>query len=201
MAVRRISSRPPTRARSITRSRTVSVNLGKARDLALRLMDQHGLLEKGWRLSFDNAHRRSGCVSRRQRRLRLSAPIAFLNGAKVVRNAVLHQIAHALVRTKRFHGPRWRGAALGLGWIPPGGVGTNRLEVVRVPYQFLLSCPICEKFFQRDRCVKKKHFYCPTCSKRGGKLDRYRLQWISNPAYRNFNQRFRAAQMKELAHG
>lgn len=177
------------------------MNLGKARDLALRLMDQHGLLEKGWRFSFDGAHRRSGCLSRRKRRLRLSAPITFLNGVRVVRNAILHQIAHALIRTKRFHGPRWRGTALSIGWVPPSAPEPNSLEPKRVPYQFLLTCPICEQYFTRDRRNAKKKLYCSRCSKRHGKLDRYRLQWVLNPAYGEFRKRFRAAQAKDLAHG
>lgn len=173
------------------------MNLSDARDLAFRLMDRYGLLEKGWRFGFDSAYRRAGCMSRRRRRIWLSAPLTFLNSQHIVKNTILHEIAHALVRTKIFHGAKWRSKAVEIGWKSSGPHARTELPgVKRIPYRFHLTCVFCETYYTRDRRSKRKT-YCSKCVRRTGKKRaRYILQWVRNPAFDVFTKAFREARRR-----
>ncbi len=89
------------------------MNHTQARELATRLMDQHGLT--GWRLVFDNARTRAGVCRSDRQEIGLSRYLTDLYSPDQVREAVLHEIAHALVGPGHGHDRKWRTVARRIG--------------------------------------------------------------------------------------
>lgn len=72
------------------------MNLLQAQQLANQLMNQYGLLDKGWRFEFDTAKRRFGVCRYHSKRIGLSQPLTSANDEVRVKDTILHEIAHAL---------------------------------------------------------------------------------------------------------
>ncbi len=89
------------------------MELTRARELARRLMDTHGLHE--WTFRFDSAKRRAGLCRYDIRVISLSRHLTALYSAAEVTETVLHEIAHALAGPKAGHGPTWRRIAREIG--------------------------------------------------------------------------------------
>ena len=104
------------------------MTIAAARAMALRLMDKHGLHEMGYTLTIHRGYRTLlGCCTidiRRvdrpaRKRIVLSARFIESNGRRRVRNLVLHEIAHALVKWRvppaPMHGRDFRRKAASIG--------------------------------------------------------------------------------------
>lgn len=92
------------------------MELVKARKMALNLMDEHGLIQKGWRFDFDNAKRRLGLCDFGIKRISISHYFTGAATEDEVEKAILHEIAHALVGTSvQAHGAEWKAKAISLG--------------------------------------------------------------------------------------
>jgi len=92
------------------------MELEKALKMALNLMDQHGLIEKGWNFAFDNAERRLGLCDFGIKRLSISRYFTGAATEEQVEKAILHEIAHALVGSKvQAHGAEWKSKAIAIG--------------------------------------------------------------------------------------
>ncbi len=91
------------------------MNTNEAKQLAIDLMNQYGLLDKGWFFEYDNAKRRFGCCNYRQKKITLSKPLTELREESFVRNTILHEIAHAIVGGKNGHNHIWRAKAIEIG--------------------------------------------------------------------------------------
>ncbi|WP_433833159.1 SprT-like domain-containing protein [Actinoplanes sp. CA-015351] len=89
------------------------MNLTDARELAIGLMDRHGLT--GWELIFDNAKMRAGVCHHTHKRIGLSRSLTSLYSVEQVTDTVLHEIAHALVGARHGHNRVWRATALRIG--------------------------------------------------------------------------------------
>jgi hypothetical protein len=89
------------------------MDLGSARDLANRLLLEHGL--HGWRVELDGAKTRAGVCRYADRVIGLSAPLTRLHDDGEVRDTLLHEIAHALVGPEHKHDGVWRATALRIG--------------------------------------------------------------------------------------
>ena len=96
-----------------------------AEDLALDLMRRHGLPRRGWTFAWSRATRRCGSASevrrpggRVERTIRLSRHFVRLNDAAEVRDTILHEIAHALVGTRRGHDGTWKAKCVEIGARP-----------------------------------------------------------------------------------
>ncbi len=108
----------------------------EAYDDARRLLTEHGLHD--WRVELDRARRRAGACRFGDRVISLSGPLTRLHDPEVVRETILHEIAHALAGPKVGHGPRWRETARRLGCstdrcLPP--------DAPRVPGAWVGTCP------------------------------------------------------------
>lgn len=88
--------------------------------MARLLMDRHGLTD--WSFSFDRAKRRAGSCRHIQRRITLSAPLCCLYEEHLVRDIVLHEIAHALVGPTHSHDQVWKAKAREIGATPAARV-------------------------------------------------------------------------------
>ena len=81
--------------------------------LALNLMRDHNLV--GWTFRFDRAVRRFGQTTYDNHTITLSGPLTDGSVEAVVRNTVLHEIAHALIGPGFGHGITWRRQAAAIG--------------------------------------------------------------------------------------
>lgn len=89
------------------------MDLNTAKDMALKLMTNHGLAT--WNFEFDNAKRRLGLCRYDLKIISLSTPLALLNNEVEVRNTILHEIAHALLGKGHGHNRLWQSKAVSIG--------------------------------------------------------------------------------------
>ncbi len=136
------------------------MELADARRLAHDLMQHHGVGD--WGFAFDRAKRRLGSCRYAQRTLTLSGPLTRLNDEAVVRDTILHEIAHALTPGAG-HGPRWRAAASRLGAAPTPCVAAHTVAVPPAPYA--LVCDGCGARLPRYRRPRRR-FVCRACFER-----------------------------------
>lgn len=89
------------------------MNIDDARRLAIELMDQHRLT--GWHLVFDRARTRAGVCRFDRREIGLSRVLTALHPPELVRDTILHEIAHALAGPQHAHDAVWRATAIAIG--------------------------------------------------------------------------------------
>lgn len=96
------------------------MDLAAAETLAERLMTKHGL--EGWAFGFDRATTRLGRCAYGRRLITISRLFALAASAGQVEQALLHEIAHALLPTHNRwgrplgHGPEWKLLAAAIGY-------------------------------------------------------------------------------------
>lgn len=98
-----------------------------------RLQCDHDCLLE-WRLSLDNARRRAGACHPVQKRISLSRHHLRLNDYLVVKDTLLHEVAHAIVWEKyrqTGHGSRWKQTIQQLGGIAKA---TGQFETPTAPW-------------------------------------------------------------------
>lgn len=89
------------------------MDIDEARLLADELMAHHRLI--GWRLRFDHARTRAGVCRYDRREIGLSRVLTVLHPPDLVRQTILHEIAHALAGPGHAHDAVWRATALAIG--------------------------------------------------------------------------------------
>jgi len=147
-----------------------------AQNLALDLMKLYGLIH--WTFRFGKGKRIFGTCSHGKKEISLSSVLSLLNDESVVRNIILHEIAHALVDVKHGHDDTWRAMCRTIGartercynsWsvvIPP-----------RKPPKYVITCPSCGYRLKRRRY---RVLACTACCKKhnGGKFTKkFMFQW------------------------
>ena len=159
------------------------MNLDKAQELALDLMQEHRLIEKGWTFHFDNAKTRFGLCWYGKKRIQLSKILvnAELNEG-VVENTILHEIAHALDCLKRgrsSHDYKWRRLARSIGCDGNrcGDYLTSSPKLLPKP-KWKITCPVCKTEFFRHLNRSNKQQSCGKCSSRWD--ERFILIWSLN---------------------
>jgi predicted SprT family Zn-dependent metalloprotease len=148
--------------------------LNEAERLARSLMARHGL--RDWSFRFDRARRRFGCCNYTTKTLSLSRHLTLLNAREVVRDTILHEIAHALTPGAN-HGPAWRKKCLEVGAKPERCYHAGDVRQPEAKYQ--LVCPGCKARYPRHRRTRGA-FICRACYQRHrqGELARpYELVW------------------------
>ena len=91
------------------------MELNLVKILADKLLDEHGLIEKGWRFSFDRAKRRAGSCKFSKKEITLAKAYAEQQEGIEIKNTILHEIAHALVGSQHGHSQIWRKKAKEIG--------------------------------------------------------------------------------------
>lgn len=136
------------------------MDIDEARVLAEGLMRQHHLAR--WVLVFDGARTRAGVCRFASHEIGLSRVLTALHGPDLVRETVLHEIAHALVGPRHAHDAVWQAKARSIGsdgrrrmsasaprpvapWVGtcPRGHATTRHRRPARPS----SCPRCARAF------------------------------------------------------
>ena len=91
------------------------MELNLVKILADKLLDEHGLIEKGWRFSFDRAKRRAGSCKFSKKEITIAKAYAEQQEVMEIKNTILHEIAHALVGSQHGHSQIWRKKAKEIG--------------------------------------------------------------------------------------
>ena len=91
------------------------MELNVVKMLADKLLDEHGLIEKGWRFSFDRAKRRAGSCKFSKKEITIAKAYAEHQEEMEIKNTILHEIAHALVGSQHGHSQIWRKKAKEIG--------------------------------------------------------------------------------------
>lgn len=98
------------------------MNIEEVEILARGIMDRFGLLD--WDFAFDGARRRAGLTDFRRRRISLSRPLMQRASDAMIRDTILHEVAHALVGPTHGHDTEWKKVATALGATPRSRVGS-----------------------------------------------------------------------------
>lgn len=106
-------------------------------DLAVTTLAQYGLLEKGWKVAWDNGKRRAGACHYGTRTISLSRHILPLASDEEIRETILHEIAHALT-PGHSHDGVWRAKLIEMGGT---GARTHKMETPKGRYE--LICKNC----------------------------------------------------------
>ena len=154
-------------------------------NLATNLMKEHGLVEKGWILKWDNAKNRAGqCgIKRGIKYISLSKVVLPLHTDKSIKDTILHEIAHALAGIHNGHNHVWKRVALQIGCnaqrcYDDSSFKQGAKEALIAQSKYTLTCPNCGK----KRPAHRKHkriSACGECCKKynGGKYDE-KFKWI-----------------------
>ena len=154
------------------------MQLTEAKNLAINLMNKHGLLDKGWYFEFDNARRRFGVCRHNIRMIGLSKHLVSLNDEAKIKNTILHEIAHALT-PGHHHDWVWQRKAIEIGCNGERCYSSN--EVVTPQSKYIAVCCGCGKTHKKHRQAKRESS-CGNCSN-GRYNPTYKLEWKLNPNF------------------
>jgi len=140
--------------------------LTEVKIMAENLMFQHGLKQSGWTFQFDNAINRCGCCRYRIKKIQVSKHYASLNNEAIVKDTILHEIAHALVGPGHGHDHVWKAKAIEIGCSGFRCKSEDTHEgFVRTPSRYIATCHSCKNNTFRNR-VPKYRVSCARCSNR-----------------------------------
>jgi len=149
------------------------MQIPQAQELAHTLMAQYGL--NTWRFLFDQSVRRFGCCNHSKQQISLSAKLTKLNDEAVVRDTILHEIAHALAPVTAGHNRQWRQIALSIGCN--GQRAYSHQDVVTPEKKYTGVCPNCQRVIKRHR---RSGIACGKCCRlhNGGRFsEQYKFVW------------------------
>jgi predicted SprT family Zn-dependent metalloprotease len=104
-------------------------------DLAVSTLAQYGLLEKGWKVAWDNGKRRAGACHYGTRTISLSRHILPTAPDAEVRETILHEVAHALTPGHNHDGV-WRAKLIEMGGT---GARTHSMETPKGRYEVVCA--------------------------------------------------------------
>lgn len=138
------------------------MRLHDAQALAHQLMGEHGLLDEGWKFSFDNAVRRFGLCQYKSKRISLSHKLTELNEESQVKDTLLHEIAHAIVGPYHHHNRTWQRTAISIGCS--GTRLYDSSKVVAPPKPFYSYCKNCK--IKKPVSRRTRNAACGLCCRR-----------------------------------
>lgn len=151
-------------------------------DKAHELMEERGLLERGWRISLNNAKSTAGVCNYSKKTIFLSRFYLKHHDVDTSWDTITHEVAHALVGPGHGHGRVWRTQHIRLGG---SGDRTFSLEG-KVKEEYVRSakwtgtCPKNpEHTFTRNRLTKAaRSGSCSRCSSTFSK--ELQIKWTKN---------------------
>ena len=144
------------------------MTISETKKIAADLMKMHGLTYDGWRFEFDNARRRAGVCKYRSKTIGISKYLLPHMSAAMVKDTILHEIAHALVGSHHGHDIVWQRQAMAIGCngkrcYSPQRDLANYEETLAVQSKYTLTCPTCGRKTALQRQPKRDRS-CGTCS-------------------------------------
>ena len=152
------------------------MNTWLAARLARQLMDEHGLHDWGFR--FNRRKNDMGCCHYHHQRIELSQHFVGANEQAIVRDTILHEIAHALAGHRAGHGPKWKRICRRIGATP------QRCGHATMPEgQWQAVCGGCGwRYSRHRRPARGATYYCSSCGPESGALHFQRRQPLSQPS-------------------
>ncbi len=130
-------------------------------------MADHGLIRRGWTFAFNRRRRTMGLCNYTDKRIELSVLFVTMNDAGLVRDTILHEIAHALAGHRAGHGPVWAAVCRRLGVAPLRAC----TEAAMPRGAIRAKCPSCGLEHDRHRRpMKGRTYYCLACGPKRGRL-------------------------------
>lgn len=143
-----------------------------AQKLAIQLMDEHNLTKAGWTFKFDTAKRRFGVCNYTKKVIGLSESLTRLNEEHLVKDTILHEIAHALT-PGHGHDSVWVAKAKEIGCDGNRCYSSTAVQVP--PAKYTATCKGCGQKHRRHK-KPKYNSSCGHCS--GGRYNpEYKLEW------------------------
>lgn len=121
------------------------MTINEAEQLALNLMDQHGLIQDGWTFDFTNRKHQLGVCYYDKKHIALSKHHVLADTDEDVNDTILHEIAHALVGPDNGHNNLWKKKAKSI------GCNGNRCKESRIKYKYIAQCPVCHYEYPAHR--------------------------------------------------
>jgi predicted SprT family Zn-dependent metalloprotease len=140
------------------------MNLEVARKLARDLMDAYDFAH--WSFAFDRAKTRNGQCDFNKQRITLSHYFVEMNDEALVRETILHEIAHAIAGSAAGHGPRWQMVARNLGVRP---LARKASMMPPGKWKGVCSCGYPHNLHRKP----KRLYFCRTC---GGGIQWYDIK-------------------------
>lgn len=132
----------------------------EAYELATKLLQEHGLRQKGWVIDIDNAKSRFGVCRYYQKEISLSKPLIEANDYVQVVDTILHEIAHALVGPGHGHNSVWKRKCVEIGAKPQRCYSSEDTTLVAGKYKAV--CGGCGKEYHRHKKIPRgKRYACP----------------------------------------
>ena len=138
------------------------MKLGDARALAINLMSEYKLYD--WTFKFQNKKCSLGTCSPKNKEIRLTTWYTELNDLKLVKDTILHEIAHALAFVHdraRGHGKSWKKWCKIVGATPIRSNKKN-LNSPKNFFKYQDTCS-CGKTFKKHRLRFSRVYRCPSC--------------------------------------
>ena len=143
---------------------------------ANRLMDEHGLIEDGWKFEISNTKNSLGRCWHQGKVIEYSKYFLDEPEDQIV-DTLLHEIAHALVGPKHGHDWFWKVKASEIGAKPERVVEQIQSQI---KYNFVIKCvnPDCQRPYKgyRHRLKREavKRMYCKSC---GASVKAFKLEY------------------------
>lgn len=122
------------------------MNKEQVLDLAYELFGKHGIRDT-WHFQFDNAKARCGSCNWKKHLITISRHYIAKATDEMIRNTLLHEIAHALTPYEG-HGYNWKRTALIIGC---NAQRCNKAIGTITARRYRGICPACEREYPRHR--------------------------------------------------
>jgi predicted SprT family Zn-dependent metalloprotease len=147
------------------------VELVSAQQLAEKMMKEASLSD--WSFCFDRAKKRFGQCNYARKIISLSRHLVELNSESVVKDVIIHEIAHAIAGHKAGHGKKWKTCVEKMGGVAERCYNAENVKTPTLKYT--LFCRNCETKMQRQKRPGLFHgLACKACCKahNNGKFSR-----------------------------
>jgi predicted SprT family Zn-dependent metalloprotease len=144
----------------------------QARELALGLLAVHGL--GSWSFTFNRSKRQMGCCRFELKVIELSRHFVERNARNLIRDTLLHEIAHALVGPGHGHDAVWKAMCVRVGAKPERL--SNEPDMPQGRWQAICNgCGMRHHKYRRPK--RMKGWFCCRCGPTRGAL-----AWSMHPA-------------------
>lgn len=140
----------------------ISGNLYQIESLTIELMEEHGLIENGWKFEWDKSLTFFGRCWHDSKKITLSKERLRNADIDDAKNTILHEIAHALVGSGNGHNKIWKAKAKSIGCNAKrcSNYKDNNLDHVA---KYKAVCSFCNKSHYQFRKTKLDRS-CNGCS-------------------------------------
>lgn len=146
------------------------MRLLEAEKITKELMQQHGLIDSGWKFEWLKHSLIAGQCNYTHKKIVLSLELTALNTKSEVKDTIIHEIAHALTPGDG-HGKKWKAKCVELGCRPEQYF--NDTQKVTAFSRYTAVCEACG--FKHKEAEKKLSCFCQASKKF---KDRVVLNWI-----------------------